>query len=106
MEANNIAKLREAIEDSNGLLEELAILGEWEGAAKEQIAANRAALAEPPRNCNVGTAKEQNERYVRYCQKQRASACNPACPLYKQRMSGVLCSLIWAQLPYEEGVSK
>lgn len=56
------SKLREALENSNGLLEELALLGEWGESARAQIAENKAALSEPLRNCDVGTAKEQLER--------------------------------------------
>ena len=46
-------KLREALENSNGLLEELTLFGEWAKSAREQIAENKAALAEPVRNCDV-----------------------------------------------------
>lgn len=48
----HIVKMREAIENSNGLLEELALDGEWSESATEQIAENKAALAEPLRNCD------------------------------------------------------
>ena len=52
---NDIKRLREALEDSNELLEELARLGEWWDAAKCQIKDNKealATLAAPPRNCD------------------------------------------------------
>ena len=52
---DNGAKMREALEDSNGLLEELAAIGEWCESAREQIADNKAALAAPPRNCDIHT---------------------------------------------------
>lgn len=52
---NNAAKMREALENSNGLLEELALIGEWSESANEQIAENKTALAAPPRNCDVYT---------------------------------------------------
>lgn len=45
-------KLREALEDSNELLDELAKLGEWWDSAKDQIEANNVALAAPARNCD------------------------------------------------------
>lgn len=48
----NAAAMREALENSNGLLEELANIGEWGESAKEQIAENNAALAAPARNCD------------------------------------------------------
>ena len=48
----NAAAMREALENSNGLLEELAAIGEWGESAREQIAENNAALAVLPRNCD------------------------------------------------------
>ena len=53
MEANNTKAMREALENSNGLLEELAAIGEWGESAREQIAENNAALAAPARNCDI-----------------------------------------------------
>ena len=58
MEANDIKAMREALENSNGLLEELAAIGEWGESAREQIAENNAALAAPPKNCNMITTWE------------------------------------------------
>jgi hypothetical protein len=62
----------------------------------------RAALAAPPRNCDVGTAEEQIKRIRRLCKKYRdeIGKCK-GCPVH-----GVFpkdCALIWAQMPYEEG---
>lgn len=48
----NQSKMREALEDSNGLLEELALIGEWSESAKGQITENKAALSAPSRNCD------------------------------------------------------
>jgi hypothetical protein len=53
------AKLREALENSNGLLEELALIGEWGESAREQIAENNAALAKPLRNCDVYASESE-----------------------------------------------
>ena len=49
----NATKMREALENSNGLLEELALIGEWSESAREQIAENNAALSSPARNCDL-----------------------------------------------------
>lgn len=49
----NAAKMREALENSNGLLEELALIGEWGESARGQIEENNAALSAPPRNCDL-----------------------------------------------------
>lgn len=58
MEANNVKAVREALANSNGLLEELALIGEWGESAQEQIAENNAALAKPPRACDLMTEEE------------------------------------------------
>ena len=94
---NNAAAMLKALENSNGLLEELALIGEWSESAKEQIAENNAALAAPPRNCDIGTAEEQDWRFNDFCSR---TGCNK-CPLNK----GVEeCALGWAQMLYESEV--
>ena len=59
----------------------------------------RSALAEPVKNCEVGTAMEQGERFSAYCRahKHPESECLP-CPLFGQ--TGGHCELAWAQMPY------
>lgn len=88
MEASNVKAMREALENSNGLLEELATIGEWGESAREQIAENNAALSAPPRNCDVGTAEEQAERLFRR---------------YGDTTIGAEVALLWAAMPYDEG---
>lgn len=67
------------------------------------------ALSAPPRNCDVGTAKEQTRRmFEQYCSKQISCYELPSgehCPL---RCTGVDCQLAWSQMPYkaEEGGAK
>lgn len=58
-----------------------------------------AALAAPPRNCDVGTAAEQEERLYKFCENQPCSTCRLKGATYRE------CALIWAQLPCgpEEG---
>ncbi len=64
------------------------------------------ALAAPPRNCDVGTAEEQTERFLAYCYRMQVVSENlcEQCPLYSQKD----CRLAWAQMPYEakEGGAK
>ena len=99
METNN--KLREALTKildlTNSLDEECAV----DPVEIRDIA--KAALAEPVRNCEVGTAMEQGELFSAYCRahKHPESECLP-CPLFGQ--TGGYCELAWAQMPYEEGV--
>lgn len=61
------------------------------------------ALAEPLRNCEVGTEREQSQRFDKYCydNKTYEYGCGK-CPLFLK----VCCELAWAQLPYESEVVK
>ena len=51
----------------------------------------KATLAEPIRNCDVGTAEEQVERHGKWCNNDR---CVFACCS--------VCFAEWSQMPYEE----
>lgn len=53
-------------------------------------------LADPLRNCEVGTAEEQAERFDAYCDSHTNCA---HCPL-----AGQQCVLAWSQMPYESEV--
>ena len=57
----------------------------------------RAALAEPPRECDVGTAKEQTDRYEMFC-----ASMHPSCAACKADRQYAKCEFVWAQMPYEE----
>ena len=56
------------------------------------------ALAEPPRQCDVGTAEEQAERFKKFCFDHQAPwhGCTN-CPVLMSEK----CALTWAQMPYE-----
>ncbi len=97
MEANNVKAMREALSDAcyamfnflkaqNGGYEEMA----------NALDKAKAALAKPPRNCDVGSAEEQLERYDKFC---GIHNCRHDCPL----INADSCELAWAQMPYEEG---
>lgn len=62
------------------------------------------ALSAPPRNCDVGTAQEQAERW--YWRYHVGHLCQ-SCPLGPRKWSevdaGTLCFSEWQQMPYEEG---
>jgi hypothetical protein len=60
----------------------------------------KAALAEPLRNCDVGTAEEQESRFIDFC---HGHGCK-SCQLFK--IPGE-CEFHWAHMPYEkEGEEK
>jgi hypothetical protein len=71
------------------------------------------ALAAPPRNCDVGTAKEQESRWETNCGRGIPNCKH--CKVYeKAKNSGLVhgrylmrcdCRFIWAQMPYKEGES-
>jgi hypothetical protein len=61
-----------------------------------------AALSAPPRNCDVGTAEEQAERFEAEC--KRHDHCTP-CPVHAawgefKEGKPKSCQLIWAQMPF------
>ena len=65
----------------------------------------RAALAEPVKNCEVGTLEEQSERLYAYCKAHRDKDAECLyCPMFGQ--TGGYCELVWAQLPYESEETK
>lgn len=60
------------------------------------------ALASPPRNCDVGTAEEQEDRFFNFC---KAHECTMNCPIKKKWNFKCghkpSCGVIWSQMPYE-----
>lgn len=66
----------------------------------------KAALAEPLRNCDVGTDLEQAKRLRNICIKYRAmiGTCLN-CPIFKPGDSPCDCFARWSQMPYESEVS-
>ena len=99
METNN--KLREAVTKilnlTNSLDENCAV----DPVEIRDIA--RTALAAPPRNCDVGTAEEQEKRFHDFCRArhlprmEESRYCAYKCPLE----GDTCCELQWAQMPYE-----
>lgn len=68
----------------------------WQQDIRKAHKAVDAALAKPPRNCDVGTAEEQDKRFLEFC---TSMDCKRYCPLFKADS----CELAWSQMPYEEG---
>jgi hypothetical protein len=84
------SKMREALKEADIVL---SVMGyDVCSPIRTQI---KQALAEPLRNCDVGTAEEQAERFEAYCDSHTNCAY---CPLKGQQ-----CVLAWAQMPYEKG---
>ena len=60
-----------------------------------------AALAEPLRNCDVGTPQEQAKRFKNYC-KSKVCKRNVCHSYGYEELFHHECFPIWAQMPYEK----
>ncbi len=63
----------------------------------------KTARALPFRNCDVGTAEEQAERFYNFCVRNSGSIngmCDPKCPCIASP-DKCHCMCKWAQMPYE-----
>lgn len=106
METNN--KLREALSDACYAM--FNFLKTQYGGYEEMANAldkAKAALAEPVRNCEVGTPEEQTARFAEFCKSHIHSdlpRC-AGCPL-EDIPDGTGCAQAWAQMPYGEGGTK
>ena len=105
----NASKMREALEKVLRVLH-CAIVADIlkgddvNGAYNEVIA----ALSAPPRNCDVGTAEEQEKRFNSFCKTHLSgtrSICSAQCPCVGCR-SMFHCLTKWEQMPYDEGGAK
>ena len=124
-ERGDAAALRDALEalnriDTRGLkrlLYELVEADIFDGGLINKIIAAvdkaKAALAAPPRNCDVGTAaEEQTTRYRTFCSAHKYLGSDLSymckgfgkgrCPFFNSNTKSK-CELAWAQMPYKEG---
>ena len=75
----------------------------WQPDIRKAHEMVNAALSEPPRNCDVGTAEEQARRYAQHCDTYlRDDGSKPCtgCSCCGKVPFGK-CEFAWAQLPYE-----
>jgi hypothetical protein len=76
--------------------------GGYEEMAKA-LDKSKAALAEPLRNCDVGTAEEQAERFECFC--VGFTNCKK-CPVWNDGIMTSKCVAKWSQMPYESEVKE
>ena len=96
----NVAAMRDALSEISNLADALDIDNPNVVAILDQC---RDALAEPERNCDVGTAEEQAERFAEYCDSE---ACKRnRCKSRAKALCIERCAIAWAQMPYEEGAT-
>ena len=100
MEAtNNMKAMRESIMYAIERLENMYKATDLDGLV-HIINVLKSSLSSPLRNCDVGTADEQNYRHGLWCSKHdvngdmEADCANNACSQ---------CILKWCQMPYEKG---
>ena len=100
METGNVKAILDALNKIKDTIDEWRTNGEmehWQYSKLFDI--TDAALAKPPRNCDVGTPEEQARRYEELCDIHTCgSICSGSCcPLYDYDCS----PFAWAQMPYE-----
>lgn len=112
----NAAAVREALELLNQLFDSCVLGTHSEMTADEMDKVDelyfktKAALAAPPRQCDIGTAEEQAGRFAKVCTANSKDGvrglCSEKCPFSRDYQSE--CALAWAQMPYEakEGGAK
>ena len=97
------SKQREALSEILELIDKWrtdGVMEHWQYSQLFDVADN--ALAEPLKNCEVGTAEEQSVRFHDYCltHSKRSVVCLD-CPLCGK---SEMCEFAWADLPYESEV--
>ena len=88
--------------------ESAAKLRDWadrfEAAHQREVTEAATIAATQPRNCDVGTADEQEDRYVRFCNSHYKNHGNCfGCAALKPRGR---CEFAWENLPYESEAKK
>lgn len=101
----NSAAMREALKEIRARL--VYLYGHIDGtfdppALKEVCGIADEALAKPPRNCDVGKANEQAERFKLFCNRRECITCE----LNRSSPFRYGCFSVWSQMPYEEGEAK
>lgn len=98
MEAGDVKAMRDALVMVKRLFDGRLM---WQTDIRKAHEAVNSALAAPPRNCDVGSAEEQTERFVDFC--YRSEKC-VSCQMEPEE--GTDCILKWAQEPYRKGDEK
>lgn len=94
----NAAAMYAALKEMHALL----VSGVYDGAmdCHEALKIVEKALSAPPRNCDVGTAEEQDKRYAEFCGSTRCGRC----PLYGSDIQ--YCEIAWGQIPYTDAAGE
>lgn len=84
--------VRDALDTISAHEDDIGFVRAWIGQTKNAV---QEALSSPARQCDVGTAEEQQNRFNRFCR-----PCTDGCPFLECRTI-VECTIKWAQTPYE-----
>lgn len=105
MKANDMKAMREACQK---MLDLLMLRGDgnvrcvltWDEFNESQKML-RAAIAEPIRNCDVGTPEEQSDRFADFCDSHSGCSQCPVKSLWSfANGHKPSCGVLWAQMPY------
>jgi len=98
--------IKEALNHSLVMIHKLHYLArstELDNETKKCVDEIESVMSLPVRNCDVGTASEQAERFDEFCDMQCLSGCSN-CPCNtKPMITDIECFSNWSQMPYEEG---
>jgi hypothetical protein len=109
----NAAKMREALHSLVDVIERLDGNNPlwWHNNALgvKALKTAKTALSAPPRNCDIGTAGEQGERFILFCRRNSfRGVCNDSCKFASvsrrlgwQKIGRARCFPFWSQMPYE-----
>ena len=99
MDANNIKEMRQALEFIKLASDDYEKYGSTKAGALDVIYEKAcAALAKPPRNCDIGSSDEQAERFAEFCDDEKGDRLHCRnCRLCNAQD----CALAWAQMLYE-----
>ena len=102
MEASNIKAMREALKEFVEYSNLVCKMGMFNRDRLVSITKKASdALSASARNCDVGTAEEQAERFHSLCESNKQCGDVYSCECC-QLNSIEDCELAWAQMPYEE----
>ena len=76
---------------------------DWNNAiAENTVKVVKEALSTPPRNCDIGTAVEQSDRFANLCDSYHCSQCpvNSFGDFVNSHRPP--CGILWGQMPYAE----
>lgn len=101
METSNVKAMRDALELCHRVIHCAIVADILRGDdTYDALKKSKAALTEPPRNCDVGTAEDQYNRFVYSCTSGKI-------PCRKSELcSCTNCYAEWAQLSYEGNESE